>query len=90
MLVVPSLDEGFGMPALEAMTVGVPVVAANRGALPEVVRDAALLVDPLDEEALAGAMRRLLSDAGTGAAMRRARLRAGRRTTRGRRAPHGC
>ena len=40
MLVVPSLDEGFGMPALEAMTIGVPVVAANRGALPEVLGDA--------------------------------------------------
>ena len=37
MLVMPSLDEGFGLPALEAMTIGVPVVAAARGALPEVV-----------------------------------------------------
>ena len=46
MVVVPSLDEGFGMTALEAMTVGVPVVASNRGALPEVVADAGLLVDP--------------------------------------------
>ena len=64
MLVIPSLDEGFGMPALEAMTVGVPVVAANRGALPEVVQDGGILVDPLDESALAGAMQRLLTDRG--------------------------
>ena len=46
MLVLPSLDEGFGLPVLEAMTLGVPVVAANRGALPEVAGDAGLLVDP--------------------------------------------
>jgi glycosyltransferase involved in cell wall biosynthesis len=64
MLVIPSLDEGFGMPALEAMTVGVPVVAANRGALPEVVQDGGILVDPLDESALAGAMQHLLNDRG--------------------------
>ena len=63
LLVVPSLDEGFGMPALEAMTVGVPVVAASRGALPEVVGDGGLLVDPTDEEALADAMLRMLTDA---------------------------
>jgi glycosyltransferase involved in cell wall biosynthesis len=60
MLVVPSLDEGFGMPVLEAMTVGVPVVAADRGALPEVSGDAAQLVDPADETAMAEAMRRIL------------------------------
>jgi glycosyltransferase involved in cell wall biosynthesis len=61
MLVIPSLDEGFGMPALEAMTVGLPVVAANRGALPEVVGDGGILVDPLDPGAVAGAMQRLLT-----------------------------
>ena len=62
LLVLPSLDEGFGVPALEAMTVGVPVIAAARGALPEVVGDAGLLVDPLDEAALAAALERVLSD----------------------------
>ncbi len=48
LLVQPSFDEGFGMPVLEAMTLGVPVVAANRGSLPEVLGDAGLLVDPDD------------------------------------------
>jgi glycosyltransferase involved in cell wall biosynthesis len=62
MLVMPSLDEGFGMPALEAMTIGVPVVASNRGALPEVLGDAGLLVDPGDQAGLASAMDRLLND----------------------------
>ena len=61
MIMMPSLDEGFGMPALEAMTMGVPVVAANRGALPEVVGDAGLLVEP-DADALATAMKRILDD----------------------------
>jgi glycosyltransferase involved in cell wall biosynthesis len=62
MLVMPSLDEGFGMPVLEAMTMGVPVVAADRGALPELSGDAAHLVDPTDDEAMAEAMRRILED----------------------------
>jgi glycosyltransferase involved in cell wall biosynthesis len=61
MLVMPSLDEGFGMPALEAMTIGVPVVAANRGALPEVLGNAGLLVEP-DPEALAQAMKQILDN----------------------------
>ena len=58
----PSLDEGFGMPVLEAMAAGVPVVASNRSALPEVCGDAALLVDPEDSDALYGALARLCSD----------------------------
>ena len=52
----PSLDEGFGMPVLEAMAAGVPVIASNRSALPEVVGDAAVLVDPDDTEALRQAL----------------------------------
>ena len=55
----PSLDEGFGMPVLEAMAAGVPVVTSNRSALPEVAGDAALLVDPEDTEALGEALRRI-------------------------------
>ena len=62
LVVLPSLDEGFGIPALEAMTVGVPVIAAARGALPEVVGDAGLLVDPLDVAALAASLERVLTD----------------------------
>ncbi|HEX5473017.1 MAG TPA: glycosyltransferase family 1 protein [Vicinamibacterales bacterium] len=62
MLVLPSYHEGFGLPALEAMTVGVPVVASDRGALPEVTGGAAVLVDADDADALAHAMRRYLSD----------------------------
>ena len=62
MLVLPSLDEGFGMPVLEAMTLGVPAVISNRGALPEVAGDAALVVDAEDPRGLAAAMERLLGD----------------------------
>lgn len=60
----PSLDEGFGLPVLEAMAYGVPVLASDRSAIPEIVGDAALLVDPLDGAALAGGLERLASDEG--------------------------
>ena len=63
-LILPSLDEGFGVPALEALTIGVPVLAARRGALPEVVGDAGLLVDPLDVSAMAHGIEQLLTDDG--------------------------
>jgi glycosyltransferase involved in cell wall biosynthesis len=62
MLVLASADEGFGIPALEAMTIGLPVVAAARGSLPEVVGEAGLLVDADDPRALAEAMRRVLEE----------------------------
>ena len=55
----PSLDEGFGIPVLEAMAAGTPVITSNRSALPEVAGEAALLVDPDDTGALADALRRL-------------------------------
>jgi glycosyltransferase involved in cell wall biosynthesis len=55
----PSLDEGFGMPVLEAMSHGVPVITSRRSAVPEVAGDAALLIDPEDAEELSGALARL-------------------------------
>ena len=58
----PSLDEGFGMPVLEAMTAGIPVVTSNRSALPEVAGDAALLVDPEETGAISEALRELTRD----------------------------
>jgi len=61
-LVFPSLDEGFGLPVLEAFAAGTPVIASNAGAIPEVAGDAALLAAPEDDEALADSLRRLLSD----------------------------
>jgi glycosyltransferase involved in cell wall biosynthesis len=60
--VLPSLYEGFGLTALEALAAGVPVVAADRGALPEVCGAAAQLVDPADAEAIATALERALDD----------------------------
>ena len=61
-LVLASSDEGFGLPALEAMTLGLPVVAARRGSLPEVIGEAGVLVDPGDPGDFAEAMLRVLRD----------------------------
>ncbi len=58
----PSLYEGFGLPPLEAMACGVPVVTSNTSSLPEVVGDAGLMVNPLDVDALADALDRALND----------------------------
>lgn len=60
--VYPSLYEGFGLPPLEAMQCGVPVITSNTSSLPEVVGDAGITVDPMDEDALCEAMLRLLND----------------------------
>ena len=60
--VVPSLYEGFGIPAAEAMACGTPVVATSGGALPEVVGDAGILVPPANADALAAAIKQLLND----------------------------
>jgi glycosyltransferase involved in cell wall biosynthesis len=58
----PSLYEGFGFPALEAQACGVPLLASNISSLPEVVGDGGMLVDPLDEIAIAEGLARLLDD----------------------------
>jgi glycosyltransferase involved in cell wall biosynthesis len=60
--VFPSLYEGFGMPVLEAMASGTPVITSTTSALPEVAGDAALLVDPMDVTAIASAMQRIDMD----------------------------
>jgi len=60
--VFPSLYEGFGLPALEAMAAGAPVITSNKSSLPEVAGEAAILVNPLDVDGLAEAMRRLAFD----------------------------
>jgi glycosyltransferase involved in cell wall biosynthesis len=62
MAVVPSLYEGFGIPAAEAMACGTPVIATTGGALPEVVGDAGILVPPRSADTLAAAIKQLLND----------------------------
>ncbi len=77
LVVVPSLHEGFGLPALEAMAVGTPVIATNRGSLPEVVGDAGVLIDPSDAGVIAAVVARTLADSALLAEMsRRGRERA--------------
>jgi glycosyltransferase involved in cell wall biosynthesis len=60
--VFPSLYEGFGLPPLEAMASGTPVVTSNLSSLPEVTGDAAVLIDPYDPAAIAGGIERVLTD----------------------------
>ncbi len=60
--VFPSLYEGFGLPPLEAMACGAPVICSNTSSLPEVVGDAALLVNPRDAAEIANAIARVLTD----------------------------
>jgi glycosyltransferase involved in cell wall biosynthesis len=72
--VFPSLAEGFGLPVLEAMLRGAPVACSNATALPEVVGDAALLFDPLDVDAIASSVRRILTDRGLAERLRAAGL----------------
>jgi len=68
--VFPSWIEGFGIPVLEAMTCGAPVVASDRGAIPEVAGDAALLSDAEDAEGFARNLARVLGDAGEAGRLR--------------------
>ena len=81
LFVFPSIYEGFGMPVLEAMACGAPVVTSNTTALPEVAGDAAILVNPHDSEELAHAMVHVLQDSGLRAALRTKGFERARRFT---------
>lgn len=78
-LLFPSLYEGFGLPPLEAMSCGIPVLTSNVCSLPEVTGDAALLVNPLDVEEMASAIRRLVMDSNLREALRTRGLRRAQR-----------
>jgi len=69
LLAMPSHEEGFGMPALEAMSLGIPVIASRRGNLPDLVGDAGVLVEPDDVESIVAAMERVLHDDGLAATL---------------------
>jgi glycosyltransferase involved in cell wall biosynthesis len=77
----PSLYEGFGMTPLEAMACGTPVVTSNRSALPEVVGDAGVLVDPYDTDAIAQALAEVLENTGLREELSRRGLERARRFT---------
>jgi glycosyltransferase involved in cell wall biosynthesis len=78
-LAFPSLHEGFGFPILEAMAVGIPVVTSAVSSMPEVAGEAAVLVDPRSEEAIAEGLGRVLADEELAARLREA----GRERVRG-------
>jgi len=87
-LVQPSFEEGFGIPVLEAMALGVPVIAANRGALPEVVGDAGLIIDPENADELAAAIERVVDDGELAAGLAASGVRRARQFSWARTAQH--
>ena len=78
-LVLPSLEEGFGLPVVEAMAAGLPVVCSRGSALEEVADGAATLVDPLDAGSIAAGIERVLDDAAYAEAKRQRGLEKSRR-----------
>jgi len=70
----PSLSEGFGIPVVEAMQCGIPVISSNTTSLPEVIGEAGILLDPLARDAWCAAMKRVLQDSGTVEALRKKSL----------------
>jgi glycosyltransferase involved in cell wall biosynthesis len=70
LFVYPSLYEGFGMPLLEAMASGVPIVAANTSSIPEVIGEAGILVDPLNISAMGEAVMRVLTDSSVSSSLK--------------------
>lgn len=90
LFVYPSVYEGFGLPPLEAMACGTPVVCSNRTSLPEVVGEAALLIDPEDDESLLGGILKLLRDADLRAELRARGLERARQFTWRRTAEATC
>jgi glycosyltransferase involved in cell wall biosynthesis len=81
LLAYPSLYEGFGLPPLEAMASGTPVVTSNTSSLPEVVGDAAILVDPRNADEIAKAILKVLQDKGLQEEMRKRGLERAKRFT---------
>jgi len=81
LFVYPSIYEGFGLPPLEAMASGVPVITSNRASLPEIVGDAGVLIDPEDIESLAQIIESLLDDRGKREQMARMGLQQGQKFT---------
>jgi glycosyltransferase involved in cell wall biosynthesis len=75
LVVLPSFEEGFGLPALEAMACGAPVVCSDRGSLPEVVADAGLFFDPGNASEMAAVLKHVLSDAALQGRMREAGIK---------------
>jgi glycosyltransferase involved in cell wall biosynthesis len=71
LLCLPSFYEGFGLPVLEAMACGTPVVASNRGSLPEVVGEAGVMINPDDPTKIAAGLHQVLTDAGLAGELRR-------------------
>lgn len=75
LFVYPSLYEGFGLPPLEAMACGTPVITSNTSSLPEVVGDAGVMIDPYDVDGLAKAMFEVLTNEGLREDMRKKGLK---------------